>query len=1006
MQTCGSALLAVLESSSRDLAPVDLYEFYQPSETRLEPAYATRRYAADTIFWHGWEYERQVVSRGDVSRFIDGRFNNVSLTFSNIDRSISNWLSTTDLEGWRVVIRMISRSVDNDSVVLFVGRCEPPYDVDNTTVSLTIRQDLGSIDNELPWSQYQPACPLRFKGVECLAGQMLGQKNQTYQSAMSCNKTWAQCSQYGNTPAFQGFRFNQISTNFKKPKINWSLFLLGPLIGTLGILRRRAHKNWSSQDETPYGKPVPIGAGRTQIELQPVNAADTGEYLYGHWIVGEGAITSLLNVRNVSSGWADWFQAFYAHFGNYGYNSLQPTTSQFLGLQHYSHRAYVEATIKGDNPDTGDSAPTLVATVLWSQMAKIGEDGFTLTGWSDNPVEQLRWLLTEERSLNYDPAWIDDEVAADTARYCNDPLIDQTGCEDIWFSSTTGTPGTDFKRYRSTGLLDIHYWRNLLGLTFVHPAEQEIVYQLYSPASPPSNPTPTTWYRKRYTSNWHLRDALKATDFIFKSLLPSFRGYLITGADGRLQIRSKRPTVTGTIQENAAAGSTSIEIDDAAAWRGLNVPVVYSLVGAGLATSETRRVTAVSFSVAGNTITLAAVASGSIQATRSGPTFTGGSASRQAVGTVTFSGTPEIGDSVTVTIDGQPISYTLAVDAENNLLDTTATVAAMIATMVNADATLSRYIEAVWTVALPNQVLLRSKLGILTIDQPLTSTHDAAEIVAHVHLPFSDAAFGALGRGNILRDSFRWPLSGKQASFNQFTMIYNDAVQDYQATEVRENDYEHQDRTNRVSKFEISGSCVDNYHQADRLVRAARYEMREGNFFCSLNSTGLALLLEEGDIICVTHSNMPGKRNLMLRVEELRVSQDHQVALTARLYADEQFPESATARTIVLTGGGSWLLNPPGAVTNLNLTTPAPGTLRGVFQFSGYLGSQIARIELMRAGESGYYDTGLRVSPNANGYGYFELSGLPAGVSYAKVTAISSDGSASTPTVASIEYTV
>lgn len=157
------------------------------------------------------------------------------------------------------------------------------------------------------------------------------------------------------------------------------------------------------------------------------------------------------------------------------------------------------------------------------------------------------------------------------------------------------------------------------------------------------------------------------------------------------------------------------------------------------------------------------------------------------------------------------------VDPDNNLIDTPATVAAGISTMINADPALKRYLEAIWTAMMPNQVLLRSKLGILSINQPLGSTHDAGESVTHIHLPFSDAAFGALSRGNILRDSFRWPLSGRQGSFNQFTIVYNDAVQDYQATEVRENDYEHQERTNRVSKYEISGSCVDNYtgwHQA------------------------------------------------------------------------------------------------------------------------------------------------------------------------------------------------
>ncbi len=91
-------------------------------------------------------------------------------------------------------------------------------------------------------------------------------------------------------------------------------------------------------------------------------------------------------------------------------------------------------------------------------------------------------------------------------------------------------------------------------------------------------------------------------------------------------------------------------------------------------------------------------------------------------------------------------------------------------------------------------------------------------------------------------------------------------------------------------------------------------------------------------------------------------------------------------------------------MTNLSLTIPTPGTLRGEFQSTGYLGSQVVKIKVMRAGESGYYDTGLRVSPNDYGQGIFEMPGLPVGISYAKVTGIASDGGASDPTVKSIEY--
>jgi hypothetical protein len=65
------------------------------------------------------------LSRGDVSRYIDGRFNHVSQALtSNIDRSVSTMaLDDRVSEGYRVLTRLpVSRSIDNDSVVLFVGR--------------------------------------------------------------------------------------------------------------------------------------------------------------------------------------------------------------------------------------------------------------------------------------------------------------------------------------------------------------------------------------------------------------------------------------------------------------------------------------------------------------------------------------------------------------------------------------------------------------------------------------------------------------------------------------------------------------------------------------------------------------------------------------------------------------------------------------------------------------------------------------------------------------------
>lgn len=983
MQNVGSALLTILQSGQRDLVDVDLFEFYAPTETDLCPGNAVKRFAATSLVWFGWDYEQQAISRGDVSRFVDGRFNTVTITLSNVDRTVGQWLSNTAIEGYRVVIRAISRSVDDDSIVLGVFRCEKPFDVDNATVQIQAKQDLGSTENTLPWNQYAPKCPLKFKGTECLAGESLGSKSAAYQAATTCNKSYQQCKIYQNEKAFQGVRFNAVTGNFKVSARRGGAG--GAFLSLLGLGNKRVTRQYSSQDATPYSQSVTLGLGRTNVELTPVKYADTGQYLAGQWVVGEGELTKLLNVRNVTSGWADTFQAYSEHLGKYGTDSSQAPLGFFAsdGDRH-SHRAYVEATILGNNPDTGDPAPTLVATVLWLKIPGWNGSSFGGSVWSDNPVDHLRFLLTEGRSLNYNSAWIDDTVAGETADYCNQPLLDQSGSEDVYVSTAAGNAGTDFKRYRSTGLLDTYYFRKVLGLTAQYSAEREVTYNTFNPASPPASVTPGTYYRKRYTANWHLREEIKAADFLFKSLLPSFRGYLITSAQGKLQIKSERPTVTSYLRSAVSGGATSLAIEDALAWKALSLPVVYVLIGAGLATSETRLVTAISFSTAGNSITLA----GSGSATVSGSTLSGGTTTIQAQGTVTIGSAA----AATVTIDGVATSYTPNAD------DTTGTIAAILATRINANATLNRYVQASWTPTLPTQIIIRSKLGTLTLASGVTSSHAQLETLAHVHMPFSDVAFGALTRGNILKNSFKWPLGSKQSSFNQFVIQFNDAVQDYQPTELRENDYDHQEAINKVNKYEVGGACVDNYHQANRLVLAARYKFREGDFFCSLQTAGVALLLEEGDVICVNHSAMPDQRNLMLRVEELRVSSDHKVSLTGRLYADDQFPASADERTVSYVTGIGWVSAPPGAVTNLILQLISSGTVRGEFDFAAYIGSQTARVEVKRFGESDYSDTGIRVTPDVNNRGSFEVSGLPAGLTYFRVTPYSTagDGTATT----------
>lgn len=961
MQNVSTPLYQILTASQRDLAPVDLFEFYPPDTTDLIPGNAERRFAATSLVWYGWEYEQQAISRGDVSRYMAEKFNSVNITLSNVDRTVSDWLSSITLEGYRVVIRMVSRSLSDDSVVLFVGRCEKPGDIENAQVTLTAKQDLGTIENEIPFSKFDLKCPLKFKGTECLGGQTLTEKTATYQQASVCNKSWSQCFEYGNHKAFQGFRYRAVIGSFK---VNSRPSGMMAMFGS-----RRATKQWSSSDNIPIGQSVPMGLGRTQIDLTPILYADTGEYLYGHFIAGEGPVSEASNstvfadVRNTTAGWATTFQTKYEHKGDYGYDPDQQTDSALLGDEYYSHRAYVEATIEGNNPDTGDPAPTLAAVVLWQPTPTLSGGCFDDTDWSDNPVEHVRFLLTNERALNYPSDWIDDEVAVETAQYCNEPLIDESGCEEFWYDQNNGTAGVDWKRFRSTGILDWQYYKWVLGEVTSRPQTLGAEYNAYDPENPPVDPPASTFYRKRYTSNWHLKEPIKVSDFLFKHLLPSFRGYLVTGADGKLQIKTERPAITSLLRNATSAGATTVAVEDVTAWQRLAFNTIYCHIGSGMDTSETRRVTGLAYSSAGNSITL----SGVQNVTAYSATFVGGSSTQQATNYFTVTGAAT---AAIVVVDGVTIT-----GGSGGGSATIGSTAAELATRINAHPTLNRYIEATWSEAQSAVVTLRAKLGVLTVDTPLENAHDTDETVVHVAAVFSNRARGVLSKSNIIRDTFKWPLGGRQSSYNQFSIVYTDCVQDFQQTELRENDYDHQERTNKINKLEISGACVDNYHQADRLVQAARYKYRDGDFFCSFQTTGEALLLEEGDVICVEHDNIPDSHNHLFRIEELRITQDHRVNIVARLYMEDQYPDAAAVRTLGLNTGSVWIAKAPPQVDNLAISYTTSDSGRVQFDFGAFVGSQTGRIEIKRPGESTWSPV-AEVAPDGQGRGAAEIPSL------------------------------
>ena len=270
MQVLSSALTAQLLTIDARVTPrvlIDVYEFYAstyvPHPTNgFEPASAVEKFASETLTWNAIAYRREAVSRGDISKSMAEKINQCSLTFSNVSRYCATWASTTQIEGLFVVIRCVVPSVTDDSIVLFVGRCSKPSDIDKSRFTLNVNQDFGSINQEIPPREFTAEDP---------AGRT------------------------PSDPLYEGFRLTALSGSNAIPVQVPSTSFFGRLFGRQRTEYRT--QQWSSLDGTPYGSVLSIIFGRCQMELIPIFFADIGYALIGVWVVGEGRVDDTTPVR-------------------------------------------------------------------------------------------------------------------------------------------------------------------------------------------------------------------------------------------------------------------------------------------------------------------------------------------------------------------------------------------------------------------------------------------------------------------------------------------------------------------------------------------------------------------------------------------------------------------------------------------------------------------------------------------------------------------------------------
>lgn len=691
MQTLSANLTAALLTIDARVNPrvlIDVFEFYPPDyipgATGFDPNDAVEQFAPETITWNGVAYRREVVSRGDIVRSMGEKTNECTIEFSNLTRYCATWAATTQIEGLFCVIRTICPTVTDDSIVPFVGRAEKPSDIDQERFTLSIRQDFGNVNQEIPPREFTAEDP---------------------------------SGRTPSDPLYEGFRLTSLSGTHQVPVSVPSTSFFGRLFGRTKTEYKT--QQWSSLDSTPYGNVLPLIFGRCQMELIPILFADIGWALIGVWVIGEGRVDDFTSVRVRDSRFA--IVTTETHMGDPGGTGTNSTNvSGPINQGYLSKTAYVVLSLSGTTVEVIDDAP-LITAIARGVRVPSSRSAYATTEWSDNPVDISRYVLTHASLVRINAGFMEDAVNISTALHCDEAIIDDSNGE-VTLLAQADQPqgGTGITRVRGTGILDSRYFRyNHLGDTSVIPEFEDPIYTAFDPSDIPTTFAITRFLRKRYTVNVPLTEKMRAVDFLYKVIFPAAKLFLRINKKGKYEIRSEKPSDATMIRSAIAVGATAIPVLDVTPWKTGDLLQGRIQLGFGLTTSEVRTVTSADYSADGNAITLTtSVTGGGVTSVASGATLTGGSTTVQASGTITVGGTPAAGNTITATINGIAITYTLGSD------DTTGTAAAMLTSHINATPKLRRFIKATWTSGTPTVITITALLGVLNVSA-LIKSHTA-----------------------------------------------------------------------------------------------------------------------------------------------------------------------------------------------------------------------------------------------------------------------------------------
>lgn len=655
----------------------------------------------------------------------------------------------------------------------------------------------------------------------------------------------------------------------------------------------------------------------------------------------------------------------------------------------------------------------------------LGED------WTDNPVDHARFILTEPSLMGNDDDSIDDFLSSYAAAYNCGSIKDDSNAERCLLPNTETTKaGNDYKRYNSTGLLSPLSFQSTRTQIPAGVPARECDYEFFNPATPPTSLAVQNVYRKRFTCNIEFSDIQKAVDVLYDRIFPTFNGFLRWNIKGQTVIDSARPADWTKLRVASIATATTLTVQDVLPWKNtlgspyllegkvhISIQPTWTYADATMRTtatgfvagdvgkfarqiegnslwkltavtptwtsvsdlSEVRPVTLAQYSSLGDAITLAASAAGGPSAVASGGTLTGGSTTVQSSGTVTITGSLAEDATITVTIDGIACVLTLLTGESSSIIGH------RMACVINATPGIQEYVEAH---AVTNVVTIKAKVGVLTLSSALAEAHAVHEEVTRVMMSFAGKAltYADTTRANILDGTFGWPDASRQSLVNQIKSKYRESVRDFGEQPITVNDFNHQRKTRKVNTFEVDHSAVDNYNQSARLANGLLNKLRDGDKFFEWGSMGEAMLLDEGDVVCVSDDSGPF-RNQLCRLEDIGISNDFEVSFNARKYSRIQLSDlvAEPAGLLIPSALTNFESPPPDIAFNEEdfppdgLVQATDGTggitsIRGGLIFGDTIYPQFAKVRvIMRGGVTVDEVINANLPPNSIGEGTFEF---------------------------------